>query len=37
LAEKFTGPFEVEEQVAPEAWRLALPGTWRVHPVFHSS
>jgi hypothetical protein len=27
----------VIECVAPEAWRLALPGTWRIHPVFHSS
>jgi hypothetical protein len=37
LAEKWTGPFVIEERVAAEAWRLQLPGTWRVHPVFHSS
>jgi hypothetical protein len=37
LAEKWTGPFELVAQVSPEAWRLKLPGTWKVHDVFHSS
>lgn len=37
LAEKFTGPFSIVSQVAPEAYRLALPRTWKIHPVFHSS
>ena len=37
LAEKWTGPFQLVAQVSPEAWRLALPGTWKVHDVFHSS
>jgi hypothetical protein len=37
LAELWTGPFDIDAQVAPEAWRLRLPRTWRVHPVFHSS
>ena len=37
LVEKWTGPFELMAQVSPEAWRLRLPGTWKVHDVFHSS
>lgn len=27
----------MDAQVAAEAWRLLLPRTWRIHPVFHSS
>jgi hypothetical protein len=23
--------------VSGEAWRLALPGTWKIHDVFHTS
>lgn len=37
LAEKWTGPFPITAQVTREAWRLALPSTWKLHPVFHSS
>ena len=37
LAERFTGPFTVVEQVTTEAWRLQLPASMRIHPVFHSS
>ena len=37
LAERWTGPFEVIAQVTDEAWKLALPAEWRIHPVFHSS
>ena len=37
LAEKWTGPFQLVAKVSPEAWRLRLPGTWKVHDVFHSS
>ena len=37
LSAKWTGPFPIVEQVAAEAWRLQLPGAWKVHPVFHSS
>ena len=37
LASKFTGPFTIDERVSPEAYRLSLPDSWRVHNVFHSS
>jgi hypothetical protein len=37
LAERWTGPFRVLSQVSAAAWRLDLPSTWKVHPVFHSS
>ncbi len=37
LAEKWTGPFSIIGQVSAEAWRLDLPRTWKIHPVFHSS
>ncbi len=37
LAEKFTGPFTISSRVTREAWRLELPPTLRLHPVFHTS
>ena len=37
LASKFVGPFLISSQINPVAFRLALPGTWRIHNVFHSS
>lgn len=37
LAEKWTGPFPVIATVGQEAFKLQLPGTWKVHNVFHSS
>jgi len=37
LAEKWTGPFMLQKQISSEAWQLALPKTWKIHNVFHSS
>ena len=37
LAERFTGPFTITGRVTSEAWRLELPASLRIHPVFHSS
>lgn len=37
LAAKFAGPFRVIAEVAPEAYRLALPAAWNIHDVFHTS
>jgi hypothetical protein len=37
LQEKFIGPYEIIEQVSPMAYKLDLPGTIRIHPVFHVS
>jgi hypothetical protein len=37
LAEKFVGPYRIAARVTREAWRLELPASLRLHPVFHSS
>jgi len=31
------GPFRVERKVGERAYRLKLPTTWKIHPVFHVS
>ncbi|XP_061493732.1 uncharacterized protein LOC133389722 [Rhineura floridana] len=35
LQDRRVGPFEVEAQVNPVAYRLKLPPTFKMHPVFH--
>ena len=37
LADKFVGPFRVLEQVGAVSYKLDVPTSWRVHPVFHVS
>ena len=37
LQKKFVGPFKVIEEVGPQAYRLDLPDTWKIHNVFHIS
>lgn len=37
LQPKFEGPFKVTQVVSPVAFRLELPHTMRIHPVFHVS
>ena len=37
LAEKWIGPYPVVSVVTGQAYRLALPASLRLHPVFHTS
>lgn len=37
LAPRFFGPFQILERVGAVAYRLKLPDSTRVHPVFHVS
>jgi len=37
LADRFLGPFEIEGPVGHQAYKLKLPDTMRIHPVFHVS
>jgi hypothetical protein len=34
---KNAGPYEVEKVISPHAYRLKLPDTVKIHPVFHTS
>ena len=35
LKKRFMGPFKIQERIGRQAYRLLLPETWKVHPVFH--
>ncbi|KAK3568350.1 hypothetical protein QTP86_004951 [Hemibagrus guttatus] len=37
LSPKFVGPFEINRQVNPVAYRLRLPASYRICPTFHVS
>ena len=37
LQQKFCGPYKILEKIGTQAYRLRLPDTWRIHPVFHVS
>ena len=37
LAPKRHGPFTITKQVSPVAYCLALPPTWTIHDIFHTS
>ena len=37
LQKRFVGSFQVIETIGEQAYRLALPEEWKIHPVFHVS
>ena len=37
LQKRFVGPFKIIERIGQQAYRLALPIDWKIHPVFHVS
>ncbi len=37
LSSRWAGPFPVLERIGQAAYRLELPQSWRLHPVFHVS
>ena len=37
LQKRFVGPFQIIEVIGQQAYRLALPEDWKIHPVFHVS
>lgn len=37
LSPRFYGPFQVEARVGTVAYKLQLPGSAQLHPVFHVS
>ena len=37
LQAKYLGPYKIMEVIAPVAYKLDLPPTMRIHPVFHVS
>ena len=34
LSQQYVGPFEILQKVGKQAYKLAIPGHWNVHPVF---
>ena len=37
MALKWEGPFEIIDVLGPLTYRLKLPGTWKIHNIFHVS
>lgn len=37
LGPKFIGPFKIKKMINPVAFELALPSSYKIHPVFHAS
>src|SRR5215467_13112907 len=37
ISPKRQGPFKVKQVLSPWNYKLELPSTWKIHPVFHAS
>ena len=37
LLPRWVGPFKVEARINPVAYKLSLPASMKIHPVFHAS
>lgn len=37
LEDKRYGPYKIKKQISPNAYKLQLPKSWKIHPVFHTS
>ena len=37
MTPKREGPFTIERVISPLTYQLAIPSTWKIHPVFHAS
>ena len=37
IGPKREGPFEIVKVIGPVTYRLKLPSTWKIHPVFHAT
>ena len=37
IGPKREGPFEITKVIGPVTYRLKLPATWKIHPIFHAT
>ena len=37
IRRQFVGPFKITKRISAVAYKVALPDTWRAHPVYHIS
>ena len=37
LQRRYIGPFQILQKISTVAYKLELPESWRMHPVFHIS
>ena len=37
IGPKREGPFKITKVIGPATYRLKLPATWKIHPIFHAT